>query len=233
VWNNVDFKSSWKWFLGFLLYLICLLILPNISFTEVLWRNGYPVAINKVYLFLQFFVCIFIVNITTSIFGESFKKSTYEYLLTYPLSTYKIIIVRVFRLFIIVCIIYVPVVIYLFNSANKSILDYIDLFPQYTGFPLINIFIPIVHCMVAVIFYIMLTLFLMLILKNNNIPAILIMAYCALEAGPLNLILGKYSIFRGSFNTQDFYNFLPENIKIMLILSLVFMFFIIGTYRKQ
>lgn len=233
MWNNVDLKSSWKWILSFAVYTISLTLYPNIAFSEVYWQGNYPVVSSNVYLYLQFFACIFIVNITSSIFGESFRRSTYEYLLTYPLSGTNVIVIRVLKLLGIICIIYIPVVLYLFSAVNRSIKEYIEIFPQYTGFPLINIFIPIVHCLAAIIFYITTTLFLLHILKNDKLPTIFIMAYCALEAGPLNIILGRYDIFRGSFNTQDYYVFFPPNIIIMIALSIFFTFAIMITYRRK
>lgn len=219
--------------LAFVFYLICLPLFPNLAFSEVYWENNSPVVINRVYLFLQFFSCIFIVNITSSVFGESFRQKSYEYLLTFPLSKFNIIFVRLLKLIMMISIIYIPIVLLLFQRVNESIIVYIDIFPQYMSFPLVNVFIPVVHCVIAVIFYIAVTLFLLSILKNDKLPTILIMAYCALEAGPLSLILGKYAIFRGAFNGQDYYSLFPPNIVIMMLLSILFITLIMLTYRRR
>jgi len=137
---------------------------------------------------------------------------------------------RYVRLFIVLFVPHAAAVAVMFGKVNASISEYLAAFPEYAPFPAVNILIPLTHCAVALNFYMAMTLFLMLLFRDAVIPVVLIMAWCALEAGPLNIIFQRYDMFAGAFGPQDFYSYLPPNILWMLIaqpilLCLVFVFY--------
>lgn len=231
MWDRrVDVLSVWKYYAAFLVFLGAALLLKDAAFSSVLWREGQPAVSNKAYFYLQYLTCIFVVMITARMFGESFRAPVCEYLKSFPLSTRQVIFYRYVRLFIVLFVPHAAAVAVMFGKVNASISEYLAAFPEYAPFPAVNILIPLTHCAVALNFYIAMTLFLMLLFRDAVIPIVLIMAWCALEAGPLNIIFQRYDMFAGAFGPQDFYSYLPPNILWMLIaqpilLCLVFVFY--------
>ena len=98
----------------------------------------------------------------------------------------------------------------MFGKVNASISEYLAAFPEYAPVSGRNILIPLTHCAVALNFYMAMTLFLMLLFRDAVIPIVLIMAWCALEAGPLNIIFQRYDMFAGAFGPQDFTAIFPQ-----------------------
>lgn len=127
---------------------------------------------------------------------------------------------------------YVPTVLVMFTQANASLQDYLLLFPDSGDCPPIPLLFPLVHCVIAVNFYIIGTMFLMFILQNKVIALIIIMIYCAMEAAMLHFIFPRFVVFRGAFNIPDFYHIFPANIQILAVAS-VFMFaFVLFFYKS-
>lgn len=117
---------------------------------------------------------------------------------------------RYVRLFIVLFVPHAAAVAVMFDKVNASISEYLTAFPEYAPFPAVNILIPLTHCAVALNFYVAMTLFLMLLFKDAVIPVVLIMAWCALEAGPLNIIFQRYDIFAGAFGHRIFTAIFPQ-----------------------
>jgi len=237
MWDKrVDVLSVWKYYTAFLVFLGVVLFMRNASYSSVYWLNdGRPFVSNKAYFYLQYLTCIFVVTITAKMFGESFRVPVCEYLKSFSISTRQIVFYRYVGLLLSLIIPHTAATAILFSKVNASILDYVVIFPKYDPFPKLNILIPMTHCAIALNFYIAMTLFLMLIFREPVLPVVLIMAWCALEAGPLNRIFKHYDMFAGSFTPQDFYSFLPPNILWMLILQpvllgLVFIFYGKGSF---
>lgn len=237
MWSRrIDLLTTWKYYLGFLGFLAVTLIMRNITFSTVAWKNGSPVVYNSVYFYLQFITCIFVVMITGKMFGECFRASTSEYLRSLHISPLQIIVLRYIRLVVAILIPHSIVVVILFREVNSSIMSFLELYPQNAPFPIIDITVPLFQCAVAINFYIVLTLFLMLLFKDPMIPVILLMAYCALEAGPLNNILKEYSMFAGAFSAPNYYDYFPPNILWMIftlpiLFSIVLLFYGKHTFK--
>ena len=79
----------------------------------------------------------------------------------------------------------------------------------------------------------MVVLFLMLLFREPVIPVILLMAYCALEAGPLNNIFKEYAMFAGSFGVPNYYDYFPSNILWMIFALPILFSAVLLFYEKH
>ena len=166
-------------------------------------------------------------------FEETFRTTSRQYIRTLPLGTVRVILARYIKLLLFVLIPYVPTVLFMFIRANASLQDYLLLFPQESACPPIPLLFPLVHCVIAVNFYIIGTMFLMFILQNKVIALIVIMVYCAMEAAMLHFVFPQYSVFRGAFNTPDFYHILPVNIRLLAGASAFMLGIILLFYKSR
>lgn len=229
---RTDVLSCWKIYVFWVAYLVLIVLYPGFSYTTVGGGSASPFAVNKCYLYLQFIACFFVVAMTASIFEETFRKDSKQYIRTFPLGTGSIIFARYVKLLLFVLIPYVPAVLMMFTQANASLQDYFLLFPDSGDCPPIPLLFPLVHCVIAVNFYIIATMFLMFILQNKVIALIIIMIYCAMEASMLHFMLPQFVVFRGAFNMPDFYHILPTNIRILAVTSAVMLVFILLFYKS-
>lgn len=232
---RTDVLSSWKPYAFFVVYLVFLSLDPHLAFTTVGTgsASGEPIALNQCYLYLQFIACFFVVGITSSLFEETFRKDSRQYIRTFPLGTVHVILFRYIRLLLFVLVPYVPTVLLMFTHANASIQNYLLLFPETGAFPMIPLLFPVVHCVIAVNFYIVGTMFLMLIFQNKVIALFFIMVYCGMEATMLHFIFSQYAVFRGAFNTPDFYHMFPINIRLLAEVSIVMLLLILLFYKPR
>lgn len=230
---RTDVLSCWKQYLCFVAYLAVLLLIPGFSYTTVGGQGNELFAYNKCYLYLQFIACFFVVGTTASMFDETFRTTSRQYIRTLPLGTVHIILVRYIKLLLFILIPYVPTVLFMFIRANTSLQDYFLLFPQASACPPIPLLFPLIHCMIAVNFYIIGTMFLMFIIQNKIIALIIIIVYCAMEATMLHFVIPQYAVFRGAFNTPDFYHAMPINIRILAVVSIAMLSFILLFYRSR
>ena len=230
---RADVLSCWKPYLCFAAYLAFLSLVPGFSHTTVGGQGGELFASNRCYLYLQFIACFFVVGTAASLFEETFRTASRQYIRTLPLDTVRVILARYIKLLLFILIPYVPTVLFLFIRANASLQDYFLLFPQESVCPPIPLLFPLVHCVIAVNFYIIGTMFLMFILQSKVIALIVIMVYCAMEAAMLHFVFPQYSVFRGAFNTPDFYHILPVNIRLLAEASAVMLAVILLFYKSR
>lgn len=94
---------------------------PRFSYTTVGGQGGEPFAYNRCYLYLQFIACFFVVGTTASLFEETFRRTSRQYIRTLPLGTARVILVRYIKLLLFVLIPYVPTVLFIFIRANASL----------------------------------------------------------------------------------------------------------------
>lgn len=229
---RTDVLSCWKPYVLFVVYLALLSFNPGFAVTTVGGQGSELFAHNRCYLYLQFIACFFVVGITANLFEETFRATSKQYIRTFPLGTMSIILFRYIKLFLFVLVPYVPTVLIMFTRANTSLQDYFLLFPESGACPPIPLLFPLVHCVIAVNFYIIGTMFLMFILQSKVIALIVIMVYCAMEATMLHFILPQYAVFRGAFSTPDFYHILPINICLLAMASIAMLVFILLFYKS-
>lgn len=230
---RTDALSCWKPYLFFVAYLTFLSLIPGFSHTTVGGQDGELFANNRCYLYLQFIACFFVVGTAASLFEETFRTASRQYIRTLPLDTTRVILARYIKLLLFILIPYVPTVLFMFTRANASLQDYLLLFPQESACPPIPLLFPLVHCVIAVNFYIIGTMFLMFILQSKVIALIVVMVYCAMEAAMLHFVFPQYSVFLGAFNTPDFYHILPVNIRLLAGASTVMLVVILLFYKPQ
>ena len=228
---RTDVLSCWKPYLCFVAYLAVLLLIPGFSYTTVGGQGSELFAYNKCYLYLQFIACFFVVGTTASLFDETFRTASRQYIRTLSLGTVHVILARYIKLLLFILIPYVPTVLFMFIRSNASLQDYFLLFPQSSACPPIPLLFPLIHCVIAVNFYIIGTMFLMFIIQNKIIALIIIIVYCAMEATMLHFIFPQFIVFRGAFNTPDFYHMLPINIRLLAMASIVMLMFILLFYK--
>lgn len=229
---RTDVLSCWKPYVFFVAYLALLMLYPGFAYTTV-GGSSELFAHNRCYLYLQFIACFFVVGMTANMFEETFRKDSKQYIHTFPLGTGSIIFARYTKLLFFILIPYVPTVLVMFTQANASLQDYLLLFPDTGDCPPIPLLFPLVHCVIAVNFYIIGTMFLMFVLQSKVIALIVIMVYCAMEASMLHFVFPQHSVFRGAFNTPDFYHILPVNIRLLVGASAVMLAFILLFYRSR
>lgn len=220
---QTDLLSSWKPLAAYGAYLAYLWLrapfytdLPHYS------PAGLPVAGGNVYFYLQLLPCVFIVLITTCVFEETFRKSGREYFPVFPAGAGTVILKRYFRLWALVGAMHIPLCLFAVRRINLSIAVCLAEYPELAGFPPIPVWPILVQCLIALGFYISLTLILLLLFKNRYLPNILIIIYCLMEYGPLRAVLGKYALFYGCAASPDLYTLLPPNMYILAGLALVF-----------
>lgn len=230
---RTDALSCWKPYLFFVAYLAFLSLVPGFSHTTVGGQGGELFASNRCYLYLQFIACFFVVGTAASLFEETFRTASRQYIRTLPLDTARVILARYIKLLLFILIPYVPTVLFMFIRANASLQDYLLLFPQESACPPIPLLFPLVHCVIAVNFYIIGTMFLMFILQSKVIALIVVMVYCAMEAAMLHFVFPQFCVFRGAFNTPDFYHILPVNIRLLAGASAVMLVVILLFYKPQ
>lgn len=239
---RTDAQSCWKPYAAFLVYLAYLALTPGLAATTDGRMNGQPVAANSCYLLLQFITCFFVVGITAGMFEETFRKAPREYISTFPLGTVREVLFRYLRLLVFILIPYVPTVLVMFTNANASLQEYLAseqfqryllLEPDFGEVPLIPLAVPLVHCVIAVNFYIVATMFLLFLFRDKVLSLVAILVYCALEAAMLHFIFPQFVVFRGSFNMPDFYHFFPINIRLMAGDSIVMLACVLIFYKSR
>ena len=139
---RTDVLSCWKPYLCFVAYLAFLSLVPGFSHTTVGGQGGELFASNRCYLYLQFIACFFVVGTAASLFEETFRTTSRQYIRTLPLGTVRVILARYIKLLLFVLIPYVPTVLFMFIRANASLQDYFLLFPQESACPPIPLLFP-------------------------------------------------------------------------------------------
>lgn len=233
---EIDWRVIKKVYLIYLAYIVTILLFSkNLISCSIRWENELPRVSTNAYIYLQFIVCIIVCYLTSTLFEETFKEKSFSYLKSFSLSLYQTIVKRVIYLIAIIEVPYLIAVFQVFRNINISICELSELFEEFYNFPLITLSIPLFQCFISINFYIWITIFLLGIFKQRILPVVLLMSYCALEAGPLSLIWGRFSIFSGAFSEQDYYTYFPSNIKLILIFMLLIIpsIFIIYKYRKE
>lgn len=142
---RADVLSCWKPYLCFVAYLAFLSLVPGFSHTTVGGQGGELFASNGCYLYLQFIACFFVVGTAASLFEETFRTASRQYIRTLPLGTVRVILARYIKLLLFILIPYAPTVLFMFIRANDSLQDYFLLFPQESACPPIPLLFPLVH----------------------------------------------------------------------------------------
>lgn len=230
---QTDLKAGLTPLLVYVAYLLYLFYrapfsVGSLSFDEA----GYPGAGTDVCFYLQFIPCMLIVFLTSSIFGECFRGSVRDYLVTLPVKTTDVILKRYLRLFVLLVILHIPVILFAVSRINTSIDSYIASFPEHAGFPYVPVFPLLIQCAVGIAFYISMAIFLLFLFRDRYLPVILTIVYCILEAGPLIGILGRFCIFYGSFGIARLYSYFPANTVLMIFLTVLLLTIVSVLYRK-
>jgi len=230
---QTDLKAGLMPLLVYVAYLLYLFYRAPFSVCSLGFdEEGYPGAGTGVCFYLQFIPCMLIVFLTSSIFGECFRGSVRNYVVTFPVKTTDVILKRYLTLFVLLVLLHIPVILFAVRRINNSIDSFITSFPEYAGFPYVPVFPLMIQCVVGIAFYIALAVFLLFLFRDRYLPVILTIVYCILEAGPLIGILGNFCIFFGSFGIARLYSYLPANTVLMLILTVLFMAIVSARYRR-
>lgn len=173
---------------------------------------------NDLYLPLQLVVFVFVCTITAAYFEETFRMGAVRYLGSFKLGVWRAVGTRYLRLLAFLEVLYLPFVTLSFVRANESITQNELLFEKVT--PRINISIPLVQCAAAMVFYVTVTLFFQMILRNRVYTIVLLLGYCSLEVTCLRHIYQEFLFFRGAVGSMPIYTkYFPTNICMMLFLS--------------
>ena len=239
---RTDVRSCWKPYTAFLVYLACLALTPELASTRDGQMDGQPVATNSCYFLLQFITCFFVVGITVSMFEETFRKPSREYISVFPLGTVQKVLLRYLRLLAFILVPYIPTVLVMFTNANASLQKYLSSVrfqeyllptPDLGAAPPIPLAVPLVQCVIAVNFYIVAAIFLLFLFQDKIITLVIIMVYCALEAAMLHFIFPQFVVFRGTFNMPDFYHFFPTNIRLLSAASVIMLVCVQLFYKSR
>lgn len=225
--KKTDFLSIKSPLLLFAVYLIILISLDKPFSTTSYWNDQRsPVISNDIYIWLQFVVFIFVCTITSLCFEETFRRQSSEFIKVLKPGVLKTILFRYLRLIAVLELIYLPCVYIAFLKANHLITS--NDISLGTSSPHIDILKPMTHCFIAMIFYVTVTLFFLMILKKRAYVMVLFMGYCAFEASILPYVFGPWVIFRGAFfSNNDYMHYFPPNILLMSIMSLIMLAVII------
>ena len=122
--------------------------------------------------------------------------------------------------------------LYAASKINQNILQCCVL-NEITEIPILQVhpLTLIVQNFVVINFFVILTLFLLLIFQEKSIPLTLVLAYCALEFGPMSRILGDFCVFRGAFSLPDYYHMFVPNIIFLLVLSIILFVVMYFSYK--
>ena len=218
---KIDLASGGKIFLFNIVYLIFLLLIaPPYSITSQFNQN--ILFSNHLYIYFQYIETIICVFGVMWIFEETFRQKTYEFILSFPIHKSKTILIRFLQFA--VCF-YGPLCFSLIIASrklNNNIVAYcIQKGMPSSTIPSVSALTLIFQSFVVINFFVVLSLFLLWIFRDKTIPLVLILAYCALEYGPMSRILGNYCLFRGAFNLPDYYHLFTPNIKILLPISIL------------
>lgn len=218
---KVDLISGGKIALFNIVYLtFLLLIAPPYSITIQFNQN--ILLSNHLYIYFQYIEAIICIFGVMWIFEETFSQKAYEFILSFPIRKSKTILIRFFQFA--VCF-YGPLCFSLIIAAqklNRNIVAYcIQKGMPSSTIPTISALTLIFQSLVVINFFVILSLFLLWIFRDKTVPLVLILAYCALEYGPMSRILGNYCLFRGAFNLPDYYHLFTPNIRILLPVSII------------
>ena len=218
---KVDLASGGKIALFNIVYLtFLLLIAPPYSITIQFNPNIF--LSNHLYIYFQYIETIICVFGAVWVYEETFKHKTYEFILSFPIHKAKIILVRFFQFTVCFYGPLCPSLIIASYKLNNNIVAYcVQKGMPASTIPSISAMTLIFQSLVVINFFVVLSLFLLWIFHDKTIPLVLILAYCALEYGPMSRILGNYCLFRGAFNLPDYYHLFTPNLRVLLPVSII------------
>lgn len=229
--KRVDWIVVKNYYIGFILYLITLLFLK--APYEVDIQNNPTLYIsNHLYLYTQYVPAVFATLFVSLLFEETYNKATREFLLTCPIRIRHIIGGRYLKISIMIHAPLTILLLYAASKINQNILQCCVL-NEITEIPILQVhpLTLIVQNFVVINFFVILTLFLLLIFQEKSIPLTLVLAYCALEFGPMSRILGDFCVFRGAFSLPDYYHMFVPNIIFLLVLSIILFVVMYFSYK--
>lgn len=194
--------------------------------------DGYYVN-SSIYFYSQFIFCFFVVVMSSRMFSETVKPSSLAYIKSLPLSVFQLWIKRKASLFLSVMIISIPMAIVLSEQVNRGIADYGELFSLNVSGIRLAWYIPVIRTIVSTHFYIVSTVALLTICKNEIFTDCLIFAYYFLDMGPLRNLWGRHSIFYGCFSPFAISTTIPDCIISVLFCGLIFEIYIIIWVKRQ
>lgn len=227
--HKIDLAQGGKFIVFHALYLIVLQI-TKAPYTITVQYGQEIILSNHLYIYYQYIEAIICVFAVMWIFEETFKPKSQEFILAFPINKTKIVLAR-YLWFVIEF--EVPLCLGLV-SASIKLNSNIIIYPAQsdmaaTVIPKISPLSLIFQCLTVVNFFSIFSLFLLWIFRDKTIPLVLILAYCALEYGPMSRILGSYCLFRGAFNLPDYYHFFTPNVMVLLPIEAI-MFTIVFRY---
>ncbi|WP_298020829.1 hypothetical protein [uncultured Dysosmobacter sp.] len=188
---------------------------------------------TDIYFYSQFILGFFITAITARQFSELLKPSSFEFLKTLPLSLFQLWIKRKACLLGIILAITIPMEFLLVVKVNHGIVAYGSAF----AIDVVNISLPwqasVIRIIISANFFIVLTVFLLTIFKNEIISNCLIYVYLLLEMGPVGSFWGENSFFYGCFSPFPCADFFPSNISWMLIISVSIELYIVLWIKRN
>lgn len=220
---KIDYLYARKTYGLLIVYFILIGFLPNPYSTSIGITDNRFFYNNSFYFYYQYLFSIFISEITSTVFLEVCKPTSSMFIRTLHVSAFEVVWKRIFFLYFSIALPYMAMVVYGVYKINQSIFMTTTINVALSGSqaPFINWKIPLIHCLIALGFYIIAILFLLTLFRNKRATMMLVLAYCVMEAGPFPAIFGKYTLFNGAFTQPDFFTVLPANVVIQIILMLI------------
>lgn len=209
------------------LVLVQLLKKPFIASGQI--YDGVPSLSCDIYLWMQFIVFIFAATIASFYFDETFREPAAQYIKVLRPGVMRAVLLRWLRLVILMEALYLPFVGLSLVKINRSLQDG----GQGFDYQPVSLSVMLFQCAVAMLFYVTITMFLTALFKSRVYALVLLMAYCALEATVMPVIMARYAIFRGAFSSADFYSYFMPNTAIMLTLSVLLLPLTLIMYKTQ
>lgn len=211
------------------LYLVFVQLLKKPFIASGQIYDGVPSLRCDIYLWMQFIVFIFVATIASFYFEEAFRPPAAQYIQTLRPGVMRAVLLRWLRLVILMEALYLPFIGLSLVKINRSLQDG----NQGFDYQPVSLSVMLFQCAVAMLFYVTITMFLTALFKSRVYALVLLMAYCALEATVMPVIMARYAIFRGAFSSADFYSYFMPNTAIMLTLSVLLLPLTLIMYKTQ
>lgn len=217
---KIDYLCARKIYCFLIIYLIIIGVLPYPYATSIGINDNMIFYNNSFFFFYQYVFSIFISEITSSVFLEICKPVSSMFIKTLHVSAFELVWKRIINLYFTIALPYVAMIVYGVHRINLSIYATAANSAALNGVlvPFVNWRVPLTHCLVGLLFYIIANLSLLTIFRSKRTTMMIVLAYCVMEAGPFPAILGKYTLFNGAFTRPDFFSILPANVVIQIIL---------------
>ena len=229
---KIDALSARKWYILLAVYFVFLLVRGD---CYIIFSVGDFVG-THLYRYLQFYPGILIIMLTADLFEETFRREAKLYLQSFGLSVFRIILGRVARLFLGIAVLYVPMLLYSIPRLNDSLAAFYQMFPSMFPsdkmLPMVGYAVPLVHCLVIVLFLICATMFVQFIAESKSISVMFLFSFLAFDVLVSRNYFAPYNIFRGAFDPPELYVLCTPNILVAIVAIPVFLSTICLRYRS-